>query len=83
MPTVAILLAVGGSFVSHASEKKTTASVPGYIIPLGGICQNVILCNNISPGLCTVIYQGLSYQTFAKQAGCNTVCDILLWKPVP
>jgi len=85
MPATAILLAIGGSFASQASGKKTTANVPGYIIPIGGnVCENRTICSNItSPVLCTVIYQGISYQAFAKQSGSDTVCDITLWKPVP
>ena len=84
MPAIAILLAIGGSFVSHASEKKTNVIVPGYIIPIGGsICENITTCSNVlTPVLCTVIYQGITYQAFAKQSGSDTVCDITLWRPI-
>jgi len=79
----AILLAIGGSFVSHASEKKTNIIVPGYIIPTGDfICRNLTTCSNVSnPVVCTVIYQNGNYQAYNKQSGTDVVCDILLWKP--
>jgi len=81
MPAAAILFAIGGSFVSHASEKKTNANVPGYIM-LAGMCQNVTTCSDVSnPVVCTIIYQGITYQAYAKQSPADTVCDIIRWRP--
>jgi len=85
MPTIAILLAVGGSFASNASEKATSTILPGYIIPLGGsICQNFTTCENIlSPWICTLVYQGIPYQAYGKMSPQDTVCDIILYKGSP
>jgi len=83
MPAAAILLAIGGSFVSQASVKKTTALVPGYVLlPGENECRNITICSNVlNPVLCTAIYQGNTYQCFSKQSGSDTVCDIFLWRP--
>jgi len=85
MPAATILLAVGGSFASHASEKKTTINVPGYVIlPGDPICRNLTTCQNITATvLCTVIYQGNSYMAFSKQAPSDMVCDMFTWRLIP
>jgi len=85
IPAVAILLALGGSFVSHASEKKTNANVSAWIIPIGATqCMSFSTCSNIvSPVLCTVTYQSNTYQAFNKEAPSDTTCNVLLFKPIP
>ena len=85
MPAVAIILAISGSYTTHASEKGTNALVPGYIYPIGSCCCiNITACSNVAnPVLCTAIYQGITYQAFIKQSPSDTTCDIVGYKPLP
>ena len=80
MPAIAILLAIGGSFVSYASEKTTNALVPGYIDIIGSHCIHYTTCSNIvGPVICTAIYQGIVYQAYGRFPN-DTVCDLILWR---
>ena len=84
MPAVAIILAIVGSFSSHASEKSTSAIVPGYtLLPTGTVCINIANCSNIpSPVLCSVIYQSVTYQVFGKEHPNDTACITFLFRPI-
>jgi len=82
MTIVAIMLAIGGSFVSHASEKKTFTILPGYINPIFSFpCTNVTSCSNIAGRpFCTVTYQGHLYQAFGRQSPGDPYCDTVLFR---
>jgi len=81
MPIAAITLAIGGSFVSHASEKSSLVKVTGYFHPNGTpICVPIKICNTIGFVLCTTVYQGRVYQVFGKVSPNDTVCPVTLFE---
>jgi len=83
----AILLAIGSSFATTASEKKVNAPVTGYFpkFPIIGPppiaqCMFAQLCSNTPGPICTGVYQGITYQVFGKANPNDTVCQIVLFK---
>jgi len=83
----AILLAIGSSFATTASEKKVNAPVIGYfpIIPVIGPppltpCSFKVLCSNIPGPICTAVYQGNVYQAFGKVHPEDTVCGVTVYR---
>lgn len=83
IPSAAILLAIGGSFTTHASQKKATVPVPGYFTPLGSgggpACQLSITCTTIPGPLCTVIFQGRNYAALGKVNPSDTTCPVIVY----
>jgi len=81
IPVTAILLAVGGSFASRASEKSSLVKIQGYFYPLGSPdCIPGILCNTSGAILCTVVYRGQVYQEFGKIFPSDVPCPIVLYR---
>jgi len=81
MPTVAILLAIGSSLATHASEKSTLVIKTGYISPIGGWpCSISTLCSSTGTSICTATYQAIKYQAYGKASQGDTVCEIFLFK---
>ena len=82
MPLLAIILAMGSSFATHASiTSATRATVTGYITPLSGPpCSVITACSNVvSSIICTDVYQGNRYQAFGKVTP-SFPCDIIYYE---
>jgi len=77
MPAFAILLAIGGSFGSQASQQTITPWT-GYLYQNGG-CSNVTVNCSLTPGTtaCTV----LGVQAYGKSRYGDTVCPLFLYSP--
>lgn len=59
MPVLAVVLAIGGSFASKASEQSTAAKITGYITPFGRpACSITVQCSNLPGPACSAFYQG-------------------------
>ena len=85
MPITAAVMAVGSSFITHASEKSVNGPVVAYINPLTSPptlpCTINVTCSNIqAPVVCTAFYQGISYQAFSKASPNDTFCEIVRYK---
>lgn len=81
MPVAAILLAIGGSLSTHASEKKNLALTNGYITPIGqAMCSVITPCQNVGSIPCTVIYEGNSYSPKGKFNPSDTSCIRILYR---
>lgn len=76
----AVLFAIGGSFVSHASEKKAQTFVAGYAtINFAYPCEVYAPCNNLPfKPICTVQVGSTVYQAFGKSS--FSYCPITLWR---
>ena len=84
IPITVIIFAIYNSFASNISEKNIDLILSGYIIPIGNtICQNITTCSSMNPTLCSVVYQGQTYQVYGKQSPSDTVCDIPLYRQNP
>ena len=85
-PLIAIIFAIGGSFVSHASEKNVNAPVTAYINPISlppgtQPCSLAVTCSNlIGPVVCTADYLGVTYQAYSKLSPTDTFCQIVRYK---
>lgn len=80
MSAVAVLLAIGASFTTHASEKKVLGPVNGYISPIGWPCGITVGCSNTGFQACTAWYNGNLYQAFEKASYWDTVCIRVTYK---
>jgi len=80
-PLIVILLILGNSFSSHASEEETSAPITCYASPLGGApCSISTICSTVGTIICTVTYQGQVYQVFGKVNPTDVVCPIVCYK---
>ena len=85
LPLIAIVFAIGGSFVSHASEKNVNAPVTAYINPIPlpptGPCSVAVTCSNIvSPVVCSATYLGDTYQAYSKANPMDNFCLIVRYR---
>ena len=82
IPTAAILFAIGGSFATHASEKKSQVDVPAFA-PQGGTnpCLLTFTCSNVNNGvLCTALIGTNLTQFYGKLTPEAAICPITLWQ---
>jgi len=84
MPLLAVILAIGFSFVSHAQEEKIPQlNVPGYYNTNPSIpypCNIVIICSTTVGPVCIVIISGQAYQAFGKISPTDADCVIILFR---
>lgn len=86
MPMAVILLAIGGSFVSHASGKKIQQVVPGYATTNPARpCDVSIPCStNPANPICTLTIGTTTYQAFGRLTPTEAVpCPIVLRRVNP
>lgn len=78
MSLIAVVIAVSGTFVSHASEKNSKQIVTCWITPPNSsdICDIIVDCGH-SSRICTIIYQGVAVQAFGKINPNDTVCPLI------
>jgi len=80
-PVLAILLAIGSSFATRASEKTNTTTITCHVTPLGSApCSISTQCSNTPGALCTLTYLGIIYPVYAKLAITDTNCEIVCYK---
>jgi len=85
LPIVSIIFAVGGSFVTSASEKSKLAVIPGYA-PLAATenfpaCSLTTNCsdNTMNP-ICTRTIGTITFNAFGKIFPQASTCPIVLYK---
>ena len=82
MPVAAIILAIGSSISTHASQKRAHQFITGYINPVGSnLCSITASCTDVGGVLCTATYQSVVYQAFGKEAPSDSTCPVLLFRP--
>ena len=86
IPAIAILFAISGSFVTHASELKASAIVPGYVNLKDNTppCSRSFNCSDVKGRICTVILggpMGTLYQLYGKQSLTAVTCNKVLYIP--
>lgn len=78
MSTTVVLLAVAGSFASHASEKKVQQLLIGYIPSINGTpCKISTQCGEIQNTICTATQAGIPYNATGKFNPNDTVCPLV------
>ena len=81
IPIVVTLLTIGGSLLSHASEKEVTTYITGYVSTFGHPpCYINVNCTTFGSSYCTATVGGLTYQAFGKLSPWDTVCSIILYR---
>lgn len=79
MPVLAIILAIGGSFATHAAEKKADQTIIGYATSINGTpCSIIIICGQIPNTICVIIIIGIPTQAWGKFNPNDTACPIIL-----
>jgi len=87
MSAVAILLAICGSFATHASEKQSSAIIPGYVNLKNSTlppCSRSFQCSDVKGYVCTVILggpEGTRYQLYGKFSPTDATCPRILYLP--
>jgi len=84
IPAVSIIMAIAGSFASHANVKKAPQIlVTGYYNTnpsLPGPCLTPIQCSNILGPVCTVVTGGQTFQAWGKEFPDDNICNIVLYR---
>ena len=75
---------MSSSFATQES-KKAQLLVDCYITPIGHFpCQIYVGCGSLTGTIvCTAIFQGQTYQAYAKLNPTDTVCPFICYKPFP
>ena len=78
MPVAAILLAIGGSFATQASEKKVSQDVQGWTRLQTLACDIPVTCGPFVETICTAIIEGNPVQAYGKINPNDTACTLRL-----
>lgn len=79
---VTIMLAIVGSFVSHASQKNPKAIVPGYVTtnPARPCAIITYCCDTPGNPVCTITIGSIIYQAFGKIGPSVPPCPVVLYR---